>query len=73
MGACVICSSFQSRLRKGRLCKECFNKNKKSKVTLNKNDHVITMENSDNEINKSILDDRSVDNLIKENMLQEKA
>lgn len=73
MGACVICSSFQSRLRKGRLCKECFNKNKKSKVTLNKNDHVITMDNSDIEINKSILNDRSVDSLIKKNMLQKKA
>ena len=80
MGACANCSSYQSRLCKGKLCKECFNKNKKSKVTSNKNDHPIdNMEYSDKdddddgEINKSVLGDRSVINMIKESMLEEKA
>ena len=75
MGACVNCSSYQSRLCKGRLCKECFNKNKKSKVTLNKNVHPIdnTEYSDDDELNKSVLEDRNVINMIKESMLEEKA
>ena len=65
MPKCVICENVQAKLNKGDLCKDCFNEKDNRSVICE-----YTNDNSSNDV--TIIDDRTIMDIIKENMTQER-
>ena len=75
MPKCSKCNTFQSRLNKGALCKQCFNKKIKPAIANEKvkeNNNFENKNDSLDDINYDSTNDRSIIDIIKESMIKER-
>ena len=67
MPKCVICANVHAKLNKGNLCKQCFNEKDNSLYnTINDNTNDTSLNDG------TVIDDRAIMDIIKENMAQER-
>ena len=75
MPKCSKCNTFQSRLNKGALCKQCFNKKIKPAIANEKVNETNNFENKNDsldDINYDPTNDRCIIDIIKESMIKER-
>ena len=72
---CIKCNSCQSRLNKGALCKQCFNKKIKLPIAnekVNNSGNLDNKNDSATDLNYDPTNDRSMIDVIKESMIKER-